>query len=261
MLYGAITLTLAFVFYWALLFISEYFNFKTLPRITCSIICVIFTLTGSLLYTANGENKIKIYVCGSERLCVTLVDTTKQTVMVVSYAERSYSLGRLIRLKNERKINEIDRVIFLDGFGFYEQEFLTKMRVAFDFKGVCCFGERDENTEIAIKKSFGQDIFVGYYFEQDVMSVKGANVKYVLGGKAVEIECFDERICVFSSVDGENYSALDKDYSLMIVKDRVSELLNYYKPEVGISYRPKSGVVDGETYGTRLLEFSKNNRR
>jgi hypothetical protein len=47
----------------------------------------------------------------------------------------------------------------------------------------------------------------------------------------------------------------------MIVKDRVSELLNYYNPKVGISYRPKSGVIDGETYGTRLLEFSKNNRR
>lgn len=257
MFYGAITLLLAFAFYWALLFISEYFNFKTLTRVTCSIICVIFTLTGSLLYTANGENKIKIYVCGSERLCVTLVDTTEQTVMVVSYAERAYSLGRLIRLKNQRKIDEIDRVIFLDGFGFYEQEFLTKMRVAFDFKGICCFGERNENTEIAIKKSFGQDVLVDYYLEQDKLPVIGADFKFVFSGKAVEVEFFDQRVCILSSVNGENYSVLDNDYTLMVVKDRVNELLNYYKPKVGISYRPKSGVMDGETFGTRLLEFAR----
>lgn len=256
-LHGTVTLLLVFAIFWALLFISEYLNVKILTRCVCSLICVIFALTGSLLYTAKGDNSIKLYVCGSEKLCVTVIDTIEQTALIVSYAERSYSLGRLIKLKNERKIQKIDYVIFLEGFGYYEQEFLTKMRVAFSFSGVCCFGERDENTEIAIKKSFGNDVEVCYSFDGQALPVLGAKCEYVLDGKGLEIEFLNERVCIFSSLDNTNYATLGQRYSLMVAKDRVEQLFSFYKPTVGVSYCEYAHFTNGESSGTVAFEYNK----
>ncbi len=253
---GAITVILAFSFYWALLFISEYFNIKLLNRIICSLVCVIFTISGCLIYTAN-EKCFKFYVVGGDKLCATLIDTTKEKVLVVSYAKRTYSLARLIRLKNENDIDVIDQVIFLNDFGYYEQEFLTKMRLAFDFNGVCCYGEQDETLRRIIEKSFGKDKKVGFYLDNHILPIEGATCTYLIDGRALDIEVDDGNACIFSSVDGENYSLLDKNYTIMIAKDRVEQLFSFYQPTKFISYCDSEEFLSADTLGTQVIKLEK----
>lgn len=253
--HGAITVLLIFSIYSALLFLSEYLNIKTLTRAVCSILCLIFTLTGCVLYNVNEESYHKVFVCGSERLCVTLIDTSVESVLVVSYAERTYSLSKLISLKNELNISEIDCVVFLDGFALKEQEFLTKMRLAFTFSGVCCFGERDETTANIIKKSFGGDISVNFYNERERLPISGATCAYALEGRALELDLAGNDICVLSEVDGVDYSKLNGKYDLMIAKDGLEQLNGFYSPKIFVSYLKFNEYLDAESQGFLLFKY------
>ena len=164
----------------------------------------------------------------------------------------------MIALKNKNNIGAVDQVIFLDGFGYYEQEFLTKMRLAFDFSGVCCYGEQDETIESVIKKSFGNDKEVQFYSDYHILPIDGAICTYALNGHALEIETNDDKnACIFSQVDGVDYSSLGKDYALIIAKDRVEQLYNFYKPTKFISYCDSSQFISADTLGTQTVKIKE----
>ena len=131
------------------------------------------------------------------------------------------------------------------------------MRLAFDFSGVCCYGEQDETLQTIIKKSFGNDKEVQFYSDYHILPIDGATCTYVLNGYALEIETDDgKNVCIFSQVNGVNYSSLNKEYELIIAKDRVEQLHNFYKPNQFVSYCDSEEFISADTLGTQVVKFS-----
>ncbi len=250
---GIITLFLAFLCYWGLLFLSEQFNVKLLTRVVSSILCLAITLAGCVFVSNQNNSAVKMFVCGSERLSATIIYNRGETALIVSKADTVFSAGRLIRLSNVEGINNIDTVIFLSGFSGEEQAFLTKLRTAFTFDRVCVYGEEDKMLETILRKSFGNHVELNAYYDAEDMFIDGYSVKYALDGGVALINLHGKNIAVFSKVSGSHYAMLPGGYDYIIAEDMTEEIYGFFKPNNFISYRKSKLFTDGESQGNAVF--------
>ena len=252
-IFGGVTMG-AFVvlYYLSLLFLSGMLNSKRLIRTIASVICCAVFLTGTIALTSTEKSAVRVFVCGSEKLCVTVVDTPSENVMIVSSANTVYSVGRLNSLSQKQDINTLDTVIFTGGNDIEIQAFITKLRTVFTLKRICYYGERDEGLESVIQKSFGnlktQAVTDGVDLE-----MKTFECAFALSGRVLECEINGKRVAVFSNVDGVNYTALDGEFDLMVCGASAETVFGYYKPTRAVAYRKTVGFTDGESQGTAKI--------
>ena len=249
-IFGGFTLGALVVFYYlALLWLSGLFNSKRLIRTLISVVCCAVFLTGTVAINIAEKNSTSMFVCGSEKLCVTGIDAPTENVMIVSDAKTVYSTARLKRLSQKEDLTVLDTVVFTNGNDIEIQAFVTKLRTVFAIKRICYYGEKDEILEMALKKSFGSIKLVALSDGVD-LQMKTFDCKFALGGRAVLLDINEKTVALFSKVDGVNYTSLQGDFDIT-VSGELSELIKaHYAPKRALSYRKTAGFVDGESQGT-----------
>ncbi len=253
LIYGTILLIGVFLIYLALLFISEHFNLKLLTRTVCSILCLVLSLCVCFVGAKQEDRKINAFIIGTQRVCATVIDNNSEKIMIVSVADTIFSAGRFISLANKIG-NSLDAVVFLSGVDAEEQAFLTKLRTAFTFKRICCYGEEDKILESIIIKSFGK-IKVDFFIDGQNLNFKNTDCTYALEGRAIDGKINKSKFAVFSAVDKTDFTKLTGKYSLMVAFDRAESVFGFYQPQTAVSYRRSYIYRDGETNGTEIYHF------
>ena len=247
---GGVLLGFFAVFYYlVLIFLSGLINLKRLVRVCASIVCCAVFLTGTFVVTNEQNNAVNVYVCGSERVCVTVIDAPSENVMIVSEAKTTYSTSRLERLSQIRGVKTIDAVVFLGGNNIEIQSFITKLRTVFGLKRICYYGEEDLGLESAVKKSFVNLEIFNVLCNQEVR-FNSFSGEFAVEGRAFTCIVADKQVAVFGNVVGVNYKNLQCKVDLMICGSDAEQIITFHNPKKAVCYRKSSWCSDGESHGT-----------
>ncbi len=244
---------LTICYYASCVLVSNFVNLKRINRIIALIVCTIIGLVGSVTVGVIENEKTKVFVVGSDKVCATIIDAKDQNILFVSDFSYGFSVSRLKSIADRYGVKNIDTVVFFNDKNIDEQVFMTKLNTAFNIKRVSYFGEKDEMKEKIIEKSFGvqmENYDVGQDFiDGDVLC------EYALDGRAVTAEVKGNRFAIFSFNQTDGYYGLNGEFDLMVCSFDADIALNFYKPKCPISYRHSGEFTDGETLGTAYIEF------
>ncbi|MBE5754538.1 MAG: ComEC/Rec2 family competence protein [Clostridiales bacterium] len=244
---------LTFVYYAACIIPSNFINLKRIHRIIALIVCTIIGVVSSVAIGVIKNEKTEVFVVGSERLCVTIIDAKDENILFASKASYGFSAARLKSISDRYGVKNIDTVVFFNDTSIDAQVFMTKLNTVFDLEKVIYFGDKDDMKEKIIEKSFGvqmenanahQDFIAG-----DILC------EYVIDGRAITAEIKGKRFAIFSFNEVDSYYGLNGKFDLMVCSFNADLALNFYKPKHPISYRHSSVFTDGETFGTAIIEF------
>ena len=251
---GGFTMGGFIVFYYLAVIVSSGFiNVKGVLRYTIAGMFIVFCVLGSVFTTLNQYNRSTAIVCGDKTVCATLIDTPRNTALIVSGAEYNFSTSRLKRLQRYVKDNCIE-ALFLMGDDIDANRFLTVMNGTFSFKNVYYFGERDFSMEIAVLKSFpSMQIFA--ISDGERLNFYGDEYFYSLSGNLISANVNGTKIGVFSCFgdDSVDYANGISKYDLLIAEDMAESIFALYNPTEKIVYRKRSGQKDAQINGN--VEF------
>ncbi len=251
---GLVLGVFTFFYYFVLVLLSGLINGKRLTKTCVSIVCTAVFLTGTAILTINENKSVNVYVCGSEKACVTVIDTPEENVMIVSEAKTTYSTTRLNRLSKMHAISTIDTLLFSGGNEIEIQSFVTKLRTVFAIKRICYYGEEDLGLESAVKKSFS-NVEIFNAFCGDKIEFKSLSGAFALEGRAFDLTVQNKRIAVFASVVGVNYKNLSGRFDIMICGSDAQQIITFHNPNKAVCYRKSNWCDDGESQGTLKIRL------
>ena len=248
---GGITVGISVVCYYIAMFcLGGMINLKRVLRActaTCSVIIFVF---GTIVVTNSENSRARVYISGSESVCVSVIEHEENAVLIVSDAQSPYSLSRIDRIVKKLNDTEIEAVIFTKGYSIDYSVFLTKLNQFCTFKNVRYFGERNTLMEIAVLTSFPQTTM---YTIRENSAEKFGEIKVgmKLGGYLAQVEIRDKTIGVLSDFANEEveYQRLQKGYDLLVVRSMVESVVSASKPEKAIAYLRNSLFDDAEVNG------------
>ena len=233
----------------AMFIFGEYVNIKGVLRHSIAFCLIFICAIGSVATTLQSQNDSCVYVSGTDRLCATIIENGNQSALIVSNISSGYSLSRLARAISQLNDNDIEVVIFTNGYSVNHQAFLSKLYHYCTFKQVLYYGEKDAFSENAVLKSFPfvQMSEIGkegqFYFGKASLSLK-------MDGCLVEVMVAEKKIAVLSKFSiGTNYSELSTDYYLLVAHSNVENVLAISNAKNAISYLKSPFEKDAETNG------------
>lgn len=252
---GGFSLGIFIIFYYLVMTIlSGILNLKGLTKLIATILCVIITITGSIITTNVENNSQKLFVCGTPTISATIIKTEEQNTLVLSDVSHVYSTGRLMRIANRHKIKRLDSVIILNGLNENRQEFITKLRTVFEVGKIYYYGEKEQTLDVVIYKSFKIN---SYNVENEQpLSLNGIEVSFLLDGMALDVEIDGVNIAIFATAKESRYYGLTKEYDYMISGYDHNLIYGLYKPNKMISYRRNANFTDGESQGSAIFELN-----
>ena len=247
--FGILTL----VYYIACIIPSNFINLKRIHRIIALIVCAVICVVGSGVIDFIENEKTKVFVVGSERLCVTIIDAKDENILFVSKASYGFSAARLKSISDRYGVKNIDTVVFFNDTSIDAQVFMTKLNTVFDVQKAIYFGDKDDIKEKIIEKSFGVQMenasVCQDFIDGDI------KCEYAIDGRAITAEIKGKRFAVFSFNEVDSYYGLNGKFDLMVCSFNADLALNFYKPKHPVSYRHSSEFTDGETFGAAIIEF------
>lgn len=221
----------AVIYYLAIFIASGMVNLKALTRRVVSLILITVCAFSSLFYSICQYRTTRLYVASTNSFSATLVNG-ENSVLIVSYATMNASLYPIGRLDNKLGLDMIDSVIFSSGVSIVNvQNLITGLNYYFDVQSVYYYGERDENLEKVIEKSFPK-VEVANYLD-GVLRYNAISFESIEQGKAFIVESSNKKALVFA----KHNSAIpitdvkgDK-FDLIVTANHCLDIERYYAPK------------------------------
>ncbi len=243
----------AVTYYLCVLISSGIINVKSVYKTVGVVVCAIITVVGTAGLNAYENRLTKVYICGTENVCATVIKTEKDTTLIVSDVNYVYSVGRLKRL-NASGVTHIDNVVVMNGYSLDLQVFLTKLRTAFTLDRIFYYGEKDENQENAVKKSFPNLNLYAYANDGRLPSVS-FDCAYALDGRMVECKLKGADLAVFSKIEVAKPLGELSKYDMIICGYLHERIFAVFKPEIAVSYLRSAVYTDAESLGNLVYKF------
>ncbi len=251
---GGFTLSVFSTFYYlALIIASGMLNLKNVVKLTSFILCAVICIVGTIAINVEQKNTVKAYVIGSETLSATLIYTPKENTLVVSDVNYVYNISRLKRLNN-LGIIKIDNVILMNGYNVDAQVFLTKLRTSFELNRVFYYGEKNENQENIINKSFSEIEIYSFFDEK--LPIKSFECAYLYDGRMLDLVINGKSVLIFSVPSKDKqFMNIEKNYDLIIGGKLYERIFAVYSAKDKISYRSSKTIMNAETNGNITYKF------
>ncbi len=243
-------------YYLSFIIISGLVNLKKVAKIAVSITLGIICVFTSVLTTLTDKNTTKIYISGSENLSATFIDARDENVLIISDVSYIFSVARLNRIVYSSGGNIVDTVVFMGGYSADMQVCLTKLSHAFNIKSICYYGEKEEDVEKVIEKSFG---IKSYNFSDGkILPIKSFACQFALNGKALKGVIKDKSAVIFSAfgADGVNLNDIKENFDIAVCLDSADAVLSTLNAEASVSFRGGTSYVDAETQGNFVIKLN-----
>ncbi len=218
-------------YYLAIIISSGFINLSTLVKRVSVVVLSLSVILGGTALTVKEYNSNKLYVCGIDNVCASVLKTPSETVMIISYAERYFSTSRLKRIAEYENIRNIDTLVILDGFNVDLQELVSKFINLFTLDEVIYAGERNNQQEIAFYKSFPLLTLKNVCNQVSFNTDKKLQFSLGLDGCLISTKIKGKSLAVLSAFRSKspNYSELKNGYDYLIgldLNDRIFEISN-----------------------------------
>ena len=253
---GGFTLSVFSVFYYvAIIIASDIINFRKIAKIVSILLSVVICLVGTVWVNFKEYNTTKAYVIGTGTISATMIYTPSENTLIVSDLNYVFNISRLKRINNFG-ITKIDNVILMNGYNVDAQVFLTKLRTCFALDKVFYYGEKNENQENIIDKSFPE--IKMYSFFDEKLPINSFECAYLYDGRILDCEIEDKSVLIFSvpSLD-KPFVNTDKNYDLIIGGKLYERIFAVYSAKHKISYRRSITNTDAETNGNLTYKFDQ----
>lgn len=241
----------ALAFYLALIIPCKIINVKKVLTAVLTFSLVGVFIVSASLHTYSHINSTKILVSGSEKLSATLISTPDESTLIVSHAEYVYSTSRLKRMANSAGVEKLDNLVFMGGYPVDMQVFITKLRTVFEVGNVYYYGEKNEQMESVVNRSFGI-VNVKNCKDGQSLILSKTKLTYGLSGTVLNGQVNGKRIAIFSSFKNiepafTQFNGYNLDF--IICYDRADVILAKYKPKTPISYLYSSNHLNAQSSG------------
>ena len=243
----------ALTYYLCALISSGIINLNRVYKSISIVVCAVITVVGTLGLNIYENRLTKVYVCGTENVCATVIKTEKDATLIVSDVNYVYSVGRLKRL-NSSGVTHLNNVIIMNGYGVDLQVFLTKLRTAFTLDRIFYYGEQKLNQETAVNKSF-PNLKVFAIKNDGVLPNISFDCAYALDGRVVGCKLSTVNLAVFSRIDNAKpLDGLDK-YDMVVCGYLHERVFAKLSPKTAISYLSSAVYTDAESTGNLVYKF------
>lgn len=246
-LIGGFSLSVFIIFYYlALVTPCGLVNLKRKAKSITAIVCASICIVGTVAFNLTLSNANYLYVIGSQNLSVSVIESKDHTSLIVSNSSHIFSSNRLKRLVNAKGIEKFDSVIFMDN-PIDMQVFLTKVNNVTSFDSIYYYGLKDENMERAITLSFGEREIISSI---EKIPMKEFDAKFIVDGKAVELNVNGSKILIASKNDGQyDYSLITSEYDYAVMNNGNENMFNQINAKNKISYRYSAKYKNAESGG------------
>lgn len=236
-------------------------NLKKAVKISLCVLLAILTVAGTWAQNYIKSERTFVAVMGSENLSAAIFSVKDENVLVISDISYrrffEYRLSELLKKASGEKIAIVllkqDKTVDLTAM-------TVKLRYVAESMGVQAdrlyyYGERDENAENAMSALFA-DFTSKNMQDGDAITVYNGKFTFTLGGRCLVYTVNGHNTGVFSSfiIDGESaYS--DIELQTAICFDKAEGIESVFSPKKTVSFRAKSGYIDGETAGYLTLSI------
>ena len=254
---GGIVLGSGAISYYLIFFVlGDIFNFKKLTKLIIS--CVLVCICASTTIIANNKvaNCVTMYVTSSDTLSATYIQTSKQSVLIVSDVNYIYSTSRLSKIVSKTGCDSLDALIIMGGCSVDLQQFITKMTSVYSLKNVYYYGYKEQEMEQVCKVSFPK-ITLQNVVDGKVLSLPKIDLSFAMEGKVLLGEIGGKKSAIFSKLGDDNldFSCLQNGYDIMVCLDRADMLLSRYLPATSISYKYSNIYQNAQSNGNICLNF------
>lgn len=251
---GGISMGGFVIFYYLTIVLSSGFiNLKRTVRILTASITALTFIIGTISYTAYQSNRTRAYICGSETICATVISTPEENLMVVSNVNNFFYTSRLNRIAKSVG-NNLDVVVILGGFNSDMQVFASRLRTVFNLNQIYYYGDRREDDEIVLMKSF-PEITVNNFSDGKTFNSKSAEFCFLLSGNALNLSVSDRQVLIFSAFNKTTpyYADASGSYDLAVLYEPMENLSNIIDAEQSFAYRRNSFYKDAESGGNAIV--------
>lgn len=248
---GGISLGLYALTYYAMLLVAGgLINLKTLSKcVVCSVLTVV-TVVGCVFYNLEKSKEINIHFIGNSSFCASVITTEDENTLIVSQATKYASISRLGRVELCGE-GEIDNLIITAGCLSDDIHLITtKISYLFKVRNIYYYGQKRNEQEQAIKRSFEEGIVISNFSEEEVLPVKSISCSFIQNGYALKCSLADKSILIFSAFgDNPCFSGDENDYDLVVAVDYQDRIFSKIKAREYVSFTKNSKYTNAQTNG------------
>ena len=251
----------AAAYYGAVVFAGGLFNLKRVAKTVLCVLLALITVAGTWTVSAIKNEKAYACVLGSNYLSSVLFTYDGQNVLVISdVSYKTFSERRLSGVLSRASSDDLT-VILLRQNKYVDLVSMTvKLRFAAFGAGLnLCrlyyYGESDSNLTNVMSKTFAG--FTAFSMSDgERLSVANGVFEFSFGGRCLVFTRKGYNTGVFSSLyDCEIAGCADRGFNTVICSDNHDTVVRETEPDRAVSFRPKSGYIDGETEGYLTLDL------
>lgn len=232
------------------------FNFNKIARITISIILSALCIFGTLFNSMYLNSKITAYVIGDKGISATLFHSDKDNILIVSNADKGFSLGRLVRSLNKTHAMEIDVLVL--PMKIDAQVCVSRLLAIAEVKNVYYNNEYNQSESLALEKSFPETDF--FVCNNDfVLNLENYGFSFEADGYAVKFFTENSSVLMFSEF-GDNFAGysgvIAQNLKLVVATDYAENIHSTYPSERFVTYYKTHTFENGETHGDFWVQFN-----
>ncbi len=245
------------VFWYASLVVaSGLVNLKRLVRTVVSLSLAGIFVAFAAVNLVEASKSTEVYICGNGKVSAAIIKTPEGNSLVLAKYGYGFSPNVIFRAAERKGISKLDAVYMLGGGGADAQVVLTSLRHGFTIETLVYYGERDEELEEVIRRSFG-DVAVFAMKDGGANKRGGAIVSYLLNGYAVEVKTkkFFAAITGEFGENGVGYTKLYGGYDLIVCHDKEETINALYAPKKFYSFAYSERFTNVISSGIIALRF------
>ncbi len=246
------------VFWYASLVVASGFvNLKRMAKIVVSVLLAAVFVIGAATVSAVNATRTEVYLFGNGKVSAAIIKTPEGNSLVLAKYGYGFSPSVIFRAAERKGITRFDTVYILGGDESADaQVVLTSLRHGFTIETLVYYGERDEELEEVIRRSFG-DVAVFAMKDGGANKRGGAIVSYLLNGYAVEVKTkkFFAAITGEFGENGVGYTKLYGGYDLIVCHDKEETINALYAPKKFYSFAYSERFTNVISSGIIALSF------
>lgn len=251
----------AAAYYGTIIIAAGFINIKKAVKTTLCVLLSVITATGTCTVSAIQNEKTYAYVLGSENLSAALITFDEQNLLIISdISYRTFSERRLAETLSEAR-GEAIFVVLLKQTEYVDLAAMTvKIRATAKNAGLIVnrlyyYGEEDKDAENVLGKLFSRFTVVNVADGENV-SVFGGTFEFAAQGRCLIFKRKGYNTGVFATLKGDEIVEYpDCCFNTVICLDNHEKTELTLSPERTVSFRPKSGYLDGETEGRLAIQL------
>lgn len=211
----------AILYYLIALIACGFFRAKVKFKVITSIILAIICVVCSVYTNHYKHNQVKTIIVGDESFCASLIICENENTLVINHCERAISFYNIKRLVQRENITKIDNLVIAKVQANVDvHQIATKMNYLFKFDNVFYYGDIQEESENAITTTFGRNIFIDNFYDNQNLPTKNIECNFNQNGYAVECKVMGKEVLFLSRFGSNpNFDKLGDNYHLVVAND------------------------------------------